>query len=160
VIPILNFICAVSLLLLYYADRLLVFKVYQTPVNYGPELHKLISKTIYLALISHFALSALFLSESNLIAPATTISQSYQLNSSNTRINSMVTVYYIIPYVIMFLLFAGWAVFENTLIAFCEKCMSLCKKNLSHITKYKLEQNLYDILSPYQLGKVKMMIEG
>lgn len=36
VIPILNFICAISLMILYFADRVLVFKVYQTPVNYGP----------------------------------------------------------------------------------------------------------------------------
>lgn len=35
VIPILNLICAISLLLLYFSDKFLVFKVFQNPVNYG-----------------------------------------------------------------------------------------------------------------------------
>lgn len=50
----------------------------------------------------------------------------------------MITNYYIIPYVVMFLLFVGWSVLSNTLLAFCEKCSNLCKKSLSNITKYKL----------------------
>jgi uncharacterized membrane protein len=160
VIPLLNLICAISLLLLYFADRLLVFKVYQTPVNYGPELHRLISKTIYVALVAHFALSAFFLSEGELVAPYSLIPGAERLNSSNSRINVMITVYYIIPYVLMFLLFTGVAVFNNTLVAFCEKCSSLCKKNLSNITKYKLEQIFYDSLSAYQLAKLKLVVEG
>lgn len=36
----------------------------------------------------------------------------------------------------------------------------MCKKNLSNITKYKLEQSLFDCISNYQLEKMKMMIEG
>lgn len=35
IIPILNIISALSLMLLYFSDRVLVFKVYQTPMNYG-----------------------------------------------------------------------------------------------------------------------------
>jgi ABC-type sugar transport system permease subunit len=35
IIPILNLVCGLSLMLLYFADRILVFKIYQTPVNYG-----------------------------------------------------------------------------------------------------------------------------
>lgn len=62
IIPILNVICGISMMLLYFSDRLLIFKVFQVPVNYGSELHKLINKTIYLALIAHFALTAFFLS--------------------------------------------------------------------------------------------------
>lgn len=36
VIPLLYIICAISFMLLYFADRLLVFKAYQIPPNYGP----------------------------------------------------------------------------------------------------------------------------
>lgn len=49
-------------MLLYFADKLLVLKAYQTPPNYGPELHRLINKTIFLGLIAHLSLSAYFLS--------------------------------------------------------------------------------------------------
>jgi hypothetical protein len=148
----------ISLILLYFADRVLIFKVYQTPVDYGGELHRLVNKTIYLGLVAHFALSAFFLSEGNLMAPYSTIPKADKLNSSSYRINFMITVYYIIPYVILFMLFAGWAFFNNTLLALCEKCSSLCKKNLSNLTKYKLEQTFYDSLSAFQMTKLKVMI--
>lgn len=35
IIPLLNIICAISIMLLYFADKILVFKVYQTPLNYN-----------------------------------------------------------------------------------------------------------------------------
>lgn len=35
IIPILNLICGLSLMLLYFSDKVLLFKVYQFPVNYG-----------------------------------------------------------------------------------------------------------------------------
>jgi len=138
VIPILNIIYTISIILLYFSDRVLIFKVYQTPVNYGPELHKLVNKTVYFGLIAHFALSAFFLSEGSLLAPFSFIPGSERLNSYNSRINVMIKTFYIIPYVIMFLLYTGWLVFSNTLLAFCDKCSNMCKKNLSNITKYKL----------------------
>lgn len=62
IIPILYLVCAISLMLLYFSDRVLVFKVYQTPVNYGASLHKLINQVIYIGLVAHFALTAFFLS--------------------------------------------------------------------------------------------------
>jgi hypothetical protein len=62
--PILNVICAISVFLLYLSDKVLVFKLYQTPINYNSDLHQLIKKAIYLGLIAHMALSAVFLSQS------------------------------------------------------------------------------------------------
>lgn len=62
IIPILYLICAISLMLLYFSDKVLIFKVYQFPVNYGNELHKLIKKTLYLGIVLHCALTAVFLS--------------------------------------------------------------------------------------------------
>ena len=72
----------------------------------------------------------------------------------------MIKTFYIIPYVLMFLLYTGWLVFSNTLLVFCDKCSNMCKKNLSNMTKYKLGQSLFDCISNYQLLKMKMMIEG
>lgn len=50
----------------------------------------------------------------------------------------MINNYYIIPYVLLFLGFMGWAIFDNTIIALCNKCTLICKKSLSNMTKYKL----------------------
>ena len=63
VIPILNIICALSIFLLYLIDKLLVFKFYQTPLNYNSDLHQLMRKTLYLGIVVHLGLSAYFLSE-------------------------------------------------------------------------------------------------
>jgi hypothetical protein len=121
IIPILYCICGISLILLYFSDRVLVFKVYQTPVNYGANLHKLISQVIYVGLILHFALSAFFLSEPSLVAPDSSIPANFRLDTGNQRINTILSVNYIIPYVAFFALFIGWSIFSNTLIAFCKK---------------------------------------
>lgn len=131
-------ICAISVFLLYLADKFLVFKVYQTPINYNAVLHELIRKAIYIGLISHMALSAVFLSQAQLVASNSMLSNQYQINSGNSRIDAMINTSYIIPYVILFLVYVGWSLFDNTIIAFCNKCSLLCKKNLSNITKYKL----------------------
>lgn len=138
IIPILYIICAISVFLLYLSDKVLVFKLYQTPINYNSDLHQLIKKAIYLGLIAHMALSAVFLSQSELIAPNSTLPEGRRLSSGNTRIDAMINTYYIMPYVILFLCYVGWSFFDNTIIALCDKCTLLCKKNLSNITKYKL----------------------
>jgi hypothetical protein len=55
--------------LLYFADRVLIFKVYQTPTNYGPNLHKIVSQVFFLGLVIHFTLAAYFLSQPEMVAP-------------------------------------------------------------------------------------------
>jgi len=62
VIPILTPIAAISFFLLYYSDKVLMFKFFQNPINYNHTLHKLIPKAIVIGLVSHFALTAFFLS--------------------------------------------------------------------------------------------------
>ena len=62
VIPMLNIICFLSIFLLYFSDRVLVFKLYQTPLNFGTELHRIIGKAIYLGMVAHMVLTAFFLS--------------------------------------------------------------------------------------------------
>lgn len=62
VIPLLLIVCAIALLFLYLTDKLLVFKLYQTPLNYSHHLHALVRRALYFGLIIHMALSAVFLS--------------------------------------------------------------------------------------------------
>ena len=62
VIPFLFIICSISVILLYIIDKVLIFKLYQTPLNYNAELQTLLRKTIYFALVIHMALTAVFLS--------------------------------------------------------------------------------------------------
>jgi hypothetical protein len=68
IIPVLIPVMAVSLFLLYFADKLLLFKYYQIPKNYTAGLHKVFLKVIYISLLSHFGLTAYFLSEPTLVA--------------------------------------------------------------------------------------------
>jgi hypothetical protein len=63
IIPILWVVCSISLLLLYLIDKLLIYKLYQTPINYNADLHNLLIKSLYVGLVAHMGLSALFLSQ-------------------------------------------------------------------------------------------------
>lgn len=136
VIPILNIICAFLILLLYFADKVLVFKVFQTPINYNSELHSLICKVIYLGLVVHMALSAYFLSQPTMVAPNSYLSN--PLNSGSSRMNTIISTNYIIPYVVLFALYIVWAFFSNTIIAIFQKFICSCAKEQTEITKYKL----------------------
>ena len=60
VFPILVPVTAVSLFLLYFADKILLFKVYQIPLSYTTALHKALIVILYLSLLSHFGLTAFF----------------------------------------------------------------------------------------------------
>ena len=68
IIPILYPIAFLSFLLLYLADKVLMFKYYQTPVQYSKSLHNIFLAVVYLSLLAHFSLTAYFLSEPTLIA--------------------------------------------------------------------------------------------
>jgi len=162
IIPILNIICCISLFLLYLTDKALVFKVYQTPINYNDELHYLITKTIYLGLVAHMALSSYFLSDWTLLTSNSSVANNHNqfIESSNVVLNTIINTYYIIPYVLILIVLIGRAVFNHTFLAFCDKCNNLCKKTLSNITEYKLGQSFYQSLSPYQMNRLKQLIEA
>lgn len=107
------------------------------------------------------ALTAFFLSESNLLAANSLIPENQRLDSGNTRINYIISTNYIIPYVILFLLLSGWSFFSNTFIAFFVKCISLCSKNISNIEKkYAPEEYFFDCLTPFQMNRLKMLTES
>lgn len=135
IIPILNLICCISLFLLYLTDKALIFKVYQTPINYNDELHYLITKTIYLGVVFHMLLSAYFLSDWTLLSSnsSAAANSNHFFESSNETINLIFNAYYIIPYIIISILLIGRGIFNHTLVAFCNKCTNVCKKNLSNI---------------------------
>jgi len=90
---------------------------------------------VYVGLIAHFALTAFFLTEPEIIAANSTINESYQLDVRNRRIKSILSTVYVIPYVGFALLFVAWSIFSNTLIALCKKC---CEKDEEGVaSKYK-----------------------
>lgn len=62
IIPILWVVCAISVYLLYLIDKMLIFKLYQTPINYNADLHNLLVKSLFVGITAHMGLSALFLS--------------------------------------------------------------------------------------------------
>jgi len=96
VLPILIPISAISFFLLYFSDKLLIFKFYQTPKNYTITLHKLFIKVLIFSCISHFTLTTYFLTEPTLLVANRNFT-SIKL-SANTRINSILTTAYVYPY--------------------------------------------------------------
>jgi hypothetical protein len=52
----------ISLLLLYLSDKILMFKFYQTPINYTQTLHKILINVLIISIVSHYSLTAYFLS--------------------------------------------------------------------------------------------------
>jgi hypothetical protein len=160
VIPILWVVCFLSVFLLYLADKLLIFKLYQTPINYNADLHQLLMKSLYFGIVAHMALSAFFLSEPMLLAQNSSISQTSQWDAGSPRLNAIIHTSYIIPYVVLFLLLAGWLVFDNTVISLFVKCALLCRKNLSTVTKYKLTQDYFESINRYQLAKLRRITES
>lgn len=97
VIPILIPVTAISLFLLFFADKILLFKIYQIPINYTKSLHNVLSKVIFMALLVHFSFTAYLLAEPSLIASSDATSINL-FTSGNARLNSMFSVSYIIPY--------------------------------------------------------------
>jgi uncharacterized membrane protein YciS (DUF1049 family) len=73
-----------------------------------------------IGLIAHFALTAYFLSEPTLIAANSTITfpYNYTVNSGNSRINSMITTSYILPYVALFVLLVLFYLITSLIIGF------------------------------------------
>jgi hypothetical protein len=130
IVPILTPIAAISFFLLYHADKLLMFKFFQTPVNYDHSLHQIVIKTMVIGLIGHFALTAYFLSEPTLIAANSTITypHGYTLNSGSSRINTMITTSYIIPYVVLFVLIILFLIINNIIKSLCDKIKDFCSK--------------------------------
>lgn len=108
VIPILIPISLISFVLLYFSDKLLIFKFYQTPKNFTPTIHKILLNVLIISLISHMALTSYFLTEPTLIASNSNISSPPATLIKNARVNSMITTIYIYPYLGLLALIIGY----------------------------------------------------
>lgn len=146
VIPGLYIIALFSILFMMICDKVLLFRVYQRPVNYNAKLQSKIFNTVFLAIIIHCAASALMLSEPTLIAAGSRIEEISETVDffDNDRMENMFSTGYIIPYVILFFLLTIWALFNATLLSLVKYCFKKCKKHeMSLITADKLNRNLF-----------------
>lgn len=112
VIPVLNVIAALSIVLIFWIDKVLVFKFFKTPMNFDESLHRKFMKTLYIGLILHMVVSAFFLSEPNLIPKQSNFSNFDSFTSNNQRVNSLIQTYYIIPYVALLVLMIVYGLFK------------------------------------------------
>ena len=154
VIPILVPIAAISLFLLYFSDKLLLFKFYQTPKNYTTNLHSFFINVLIFCLVSHFALTTYFLTEPTLIASDSSVTS--RTISNNTRINAMITTVYIYPYLgllALVIIFIVLNVFCGSLLTFLRNCCSdTAGSVLKRVDSYiKQEINFWKTLSKLQL---------
>lgn len=125
VLPILIPIAAISFFLLYFSDKLLIFKFYQTPKNYTTNLHNFLINVLLFCLISHFALTAYFLTEPTLIASDSSVTS--KTITTNTRINAMITTVYVYPYLgllALLIIFILLNAFCGSLLTFFRNCCS------------------------------------
>lgn len=128
VIPSLVPITLASFLLLYITDKFLLFKYYQTPIQYTQKLHKAFMIVLYCSLMAHFALTAYFLGEPSLIAKGAYFGTKYSsVSSGNTRIDNMLRTAYIIPYVVLFLIMVIYAIFRKFVGGILGSCVNKCK---------------------------------
>ena len=67
VMPTLYIIGFISIAFMILSDKVLLFRVFQKPINYTADLQKKVSKTLYVVMIIHCVISPLLLSSSELM---------------------------------------------------------------------------------------------
>ena len=162
IIPLLVPVTAISIFLLYNVDKILIFRHYQTPQNYTPTLHKAFIVVLYLSIISHCALTAYFLSQSNLIATSSYIpGTGSAVNSGNARFDNMIKTGYILPYLGLLALLVLFAIFKQFVLRFFAWLFGLCCKKDERNDKSTFVQKskLYDILSDIQRQTLKATLQ-
>lgn len=153
IIPLLVPVTAVCLFLLYNADKILIFRYYQTPQNYTQTLHKAFITVLYISIISHCALTAYFLSEPNLIATSSYIpSTGSTVSSGSPRLDNMVKTAYILPYIALLVLLVFFTIFKEFVLRFFGWLFGLCciKEERNDKSVVVQRSKLYDILSDIQ----------
>lgn len=120
--PGLYIIACFSLIFMFICDKLLLFRVYQHPVNYTANLQSKVFKTIYFALIIHCAGSAFLLSEPNLLVGVTNTFFLNNLQTGSSRIDTLFRTNYIIPYVVFFCILFIWGLLNATIISLIKYC--------------------------------------
>lgn len=151
IMPLLYIIAFLSIWFMFICDKLLLFRVYQKPINYSQDLQNKVFKLVYIAIMIHCVVSVFTLSEKHLMSAGA--------NKQNiSRFGIIITTSYLIPYVGIFLLMAAWAVLDSTIISCLQYCVRKCTKQVSKIYRSKLHQNFYASLNTYQTTKLKMSL--
>jgi hypothetical protein len=162
VIPALIPITFLSFFLLYITDKFLLFKYYQTPLQYTQKLHKSFLNVLYVALIAHYAVTAYFLGEPYLIATGAYFGTTYSsVSSGNQRIDNMLRTAYIIPYIVMFILLVLYAIFRKFIGGSLASCAEKCQggKGASYKSEMVQSMKLFKILSSKQKDTLKTALE-
>jgi hypothetical protein len=153
VIPILIPVTLLSFIFLYFADKFLLFKYYQRPIQYTHKLHHTFLAVLYVSLILHFGLTAFFLAEPTIIASgAYSASSFYSFNSSNGRLNNIFNTGYILPYAIMFFLLIFFAVFRTCVKEILQRLYEFYREHVGGSIKSAYVQKIkfFNILSENQ----------
>jgi hypothetical protein len=119
VMPFLYIIAFLSIWFMFICDKLLLFRVYQKPINFSKDLQDGVFRVLYVSLMAHCVISAFILSEPHLLQAGGVI-------PTSSRFSTILTTNYLMPYVIIFLLLAIWGIFCTTIVKFC----SFCSKKL------------------------------
>ena len=160
VIPILVPVTLISFVLLYFADKLLFFKYYQTPIQYRPKLHKAFLSFLYISVMLHFGLTAFFLAEPSLIASGAYFGSYSSVSSGSGRVDNMFRTGYILPYSIMFILMLVYAVFQRCIGGVLSACMDQCKGRLGNYKSTMVQKmKLMNIMSPEQRASLRLALE-
>ena len=113
IIPFLVPVTAILLVLLYFIDKILLFRYYQTPLNYTQALHKTFLVVLYFSILAHCGLTSYFLSEPSLIATSSYIpGTGSSVSSGNARLDNMIKTGYILPYIGLFILLVIFGIFK------------------------------------------------
>ena len=95
-----------------------------------------------------------------MVAPGSTF-ETVTLSFANPRMKKMMSTFYIVPYVVLTVLFIVWFFLKNTIIAFCGKILNGCKSSQNEVVESnKLKQTYFDSISPYQLSRLKIVTES
>ena len=158
VIPALIPITFVSFFLLYMTDKFLLFKYYQTPIQYTQKLHKAFLYVLYLSLLAHYGVTAYFLGEPYLIATGAYFGTTYSsVSSGSQRIDNMFRTAYILPYIVMFILLVLYAIFRKFVGGTLATCAEKCRggKGRSYKSEMVQSMKLFKILSSKQRATLK-----
>jgi len=157
--PILNIIAFLSFSLILVSDKCLIFKLYRKPLNFDKLLQRKIVGVIYFALLVHMVTTPFLISEPNLVVAGSTVSLTF-LDVSDSRLNTIITTYYIIPYVVLFVLMTLYIFLRNTVTKCLVYCFEKCSDpEKSRMRSDKLNSNFYEALNEFQIDQLLLANE-
>lgn len=119
VMPLLYIVMFLSIWFMFVTDKFLLFRIYQKPINFNQNLQNNIFKIFYIGVMVHCVVSPFLLSEKYLSSVAS-------ISTNLDRFRTILVTPYLIPYVVLFLLLAVWAVFYSTIVSSLTYCIKRC----------------------------------